>query len=217
MVREKVGPVSAEHKEYLGDILSASKHLLVLINDILDLSKVEAGKIDLRPEPVHAKQLVAEVRDVVRGLAAEKDLRIDVSVDPTVDTLVVDPSRVKQILYNFLSNAIKFSPQGARIDLAATVEPDGEHVRISVTDRGPGIATEKQQLIFEKFRQLEPSHTRTHGGTGLGLAISKELAILLGGSIGVRSTPGEGSAFWLVVPLKIASGSMEMRGRLVLT
>jgi two-component system, NarL family, sensor histidine kinase BarA len=154
---------------------------------------------------------------VLKPLSEHKNLAVVCTVGPDVPIIHSDPAKLQQVLYNFLSNAIKFSPAGARIDLAAAREADAEHVRISVTDRGPGIDPDKQQLIFEKFRQLEPSHTRTHGGTGLGLAISKELTILLGGSIGVRSTPGEGSTFWVVLPLKIASGSMEMRGRLVLT
>jgi signal transduction histidine kinase len=120
------------------------------------------------------------------------------------------------VLYNYLSNAIKFSPAGEKIDLIADRDGD-DHVRLTVIDRGPGIEPDKQTLIFEKFRQLDGSVTRQHGGTGLGLAISKELASLLGGSVGVRSTPGEGATFWITIPLTIEAGSQDVRARLVLT
>ncbi|GIW76545.1 MAG: hypothetical protein KatS3mg104_1608 [Phycisphaerae bacterium] len=109
------------------------------------------------------------------------------------------------MLYNFLSNAIKFSPPGEKIDLRASVE-DQDRVRITVTDRGPGIPPDKQQMIFEKFRQADQSHTREHGGTGLGLAIARELTLLLGGSIGVDSEPGKGATFWCMLPLRIEGG-----------
>jgi signal transduction histidine kinase len=202
---------------YVTNILQSSRNLLDLINDLLDLAKIEAGRMEIRSESLSLSDMFEGLVNILKPLSEQKGLAIAASVGAEVPIIQSDPAKLQQVLYNFLSNAIKFSPSGARIDLAAALEPGAEHVRISVTDRGPGIDPEKQQLIFEKFRQLEPSHTRTHGGTGLGLAISKELAMLLGGSIGVRSTPGEGSTFWLVVPLKIASGSMEMRGRLVLT
>src|SRR5581483_4715737 len=107
---EKVGPVSADHKEYLGDILTSSRHLLQLINDVLDLAKVESGKMDFNPEPVAMDQIVSEVRDILRTLAAGKLIQIDVIVEPEVREVVADPSRLKQILYNYLSNAIKFTP-----------------------------------------------------------------------------------------------------------
>jgi len=202
---------------YAGNILQSSRNLLELINDLLDLAKIEAGRMEIRSESLSLSDLFEGLVNILKPLSEQKGLTIVAAVGGDVPIIQSDPAKLQQVLYNFLSNAIKFSPQGARIDLSAMREPGGEHVRIAVTDRGPGIESDKQQLIFEKFRQLEPSHTRSHGGTGLGLAISKELALLLGGSIGVRSTPGEGSTFWLVVPLKIASGSMEMRGRLVLT
>jgi two-component system sensor histidine kinase BarA len=218
---------------YVNNILQSSRNLLDLINDLLDLAKIEAGRVEIRSEPLSLPDLFEGLLNVLKPLSEQKGLTVSAAVAPDVPILHTDAAKLQQVLYNFLSNAIKFSPPNSPIELAATLEvapdgdgppgalgqpvADGEHVRVSVTDRGPGIAPDKQQLIFEKFRQLEPSHTRTHGGTGLGLAISKELALLLGGSIGVRSTPGEGSTFWVVLPLKIAPGSMEMRGRLVLT
>ena len=133
MHRGKVGPVSAEHQEYLGDILTSSKHLLQLINDVLDLAKVESGKMEFRPEPVDLAKLAGEVRDILRGLAASKRLQVEIHVDPEVATVVVDPARVKQILYNYLSNAIKFTPEGGRID-----DPDRARGAGLVPDRRRG-------------------------------------------------------------------------------
>ena len=202
---------------YVHNILTSSRALLELINDLLDLAKIEAGRMEIRSEPLSVSDLFEGLVNILKPLSEQKNLAIVATVGRDVPVIQSDAAKLQQVLYNFLSNAIKFSPAGGRIDLAAAREGDTDHVRVWVSDRGPGIATDKQQLIFEKFRQLDPSHTRTHGGTGLGLAISKELTMLLGGSIGVRSTPGEGATFWVVLPLKIASGSMEMRGRLVLT
>ena len=115
MYKGKVGPLSPDHQEYLGDILTSSRHLLQLINDVLDLAKVESGKMEFRPEEVDVAQLTSEVRDILRGLAAKKHLRIEIDVDEEVRKVVVDAGRVKQILYNYLSNAIKFTPEGGRI------------------------------------------------------------------------------------------------------
>jgi signal transduction histidine kinase len=141
-------------------------------------------------------------------------LTLSSNVGTEIPIIRTDPGKLQQILYNFLSNAIKFSPAGGSIEVAA--HGDGpDHVRISVTDQGPGIEQAKQQLIFEKFRQIDASVTRTHSGTGLGLAISKELTTLLNGSIGVRSTPGQGATFWIVIPVQIEAGATDVRGKLV--
>src|SRR5205823_9912047 len=115
-----------------------------------------------------------------------------------------------------LSIAIKFSPPGSRIDLSAERE-DENSIRISVTDQGPGVPADKHEVIFEKFRQVDASHTRTHSGTGLGLAISKELITLLNGQIGVNSEVGKGSTFWVILPVKIAAGMQDLREKLVLS
>src|SRR4029453_14952431 len=139
----------------------------------------------------------------------QKQLTIAPSIAPDVPILHTDQAKLQQVLYNFLSNAIKFSPPGERIDLSAERE-DENSVRISVTDRGPGIPPDKHEVIFEKFRQVDASHTREHSGTGLGLAISKELISLLGGSIGVESTPGKGSTFWVVLPLRNEAGTQDL-------
>jgi two-component system, NarL family, sensor histidine kinase BarA len=216
LLRDATGSSETKTARYANNILQSGKHLLDLINDLLDLAKIEAGKMEIRSEPLSLVDLFEGLTNILKPLAESKQLGLSAEVAPDVPIILTDPGKLQQVLYNFLSNAIKFSPSGGRIELAAQREED-EHVRISVTDFGPGIAPDKQQLIFEKFRQIDASVTRSHGGTGLGLAISKELTALLGGSIGVRSTIGQGATFWIRVPLRIEAGAMDMRGRLVLT
>jgi PAS domain S-box-containing protein len=199
MHRGKVGSVSAEHKEYLGDILTSSKHLLQLINDILDLAKIESGKMECRPESVDLARLVREVCDILRGLAANERLQVETHVDPEVTTVVVDPARVKQILYNYLSNAIKFTPPGGRIVIRTL--PEGPALfRIDVQDTGVGIAAHDMDKLFVEFQQLDASAAKTYQGTGLGLALTKKLAEAHGGRVAVRSLIGEGSTFSVILP-----------------
>ncbi|HEY3117506.1 MAG TPA: response regulator, partial [Chloroflexota bacterium] len=197
---EKVGPISADHKEYLGDILTSGRHLLQLINDVLDLSKVESGKMDFYPEPVEMSRVVTEVRDVLRTLAAEKLIRIEVEVDPQVDAIVADPARLKQILFNYLSNAIKFTPNEGQITVRVT--PEGaDSYRLAVQDTGIGIPADEVHRLFVEFQQLDSSVSKQYQGTGLGLALTKRLVEAQGGSVGVESTPGRGSTFYAVLPL----------------
>ncbi|PYR56396.1 MAG: PAS domain-containing sensor histidine kinase [Acidobacteria bacterium] len=199
MHRGKVGPVSPQHEEYLGDILSSSRHLLQLINDVLDLAKVESGKMEFRPEPVDLAKLTGEVRDVLRGLAASKRLHLETYVDPDVATVVVDPARVKQILYNYLSNAIKFTTEDGKVSVRIT--PEGPALfRIDVEDTGVGIAAEHLGKLFVEFQQLDASAAKKYQGTGLGLALTKRLVEAHGGRVAVTSTPGQGSTFSAILP-----------------
>jgi protein-histidine pros-kinase len=199
MHRGKVGPVSAEQHEYLGDILTSSKHLLHLINDVLDLAKIESGKMEFRPEPVELATLAREVCDILRGLAASGRLQVDTLVDPEVATVVVDPARVKQILYNYLSNAIKFTPADGHITIR--IVPEGPALfRIDVEDTGLGIAVDDMDKLFVEFQQLDASAAKQYQGTGLGLALTKKLAEAHGGRVAVRSTPGKGSTFSVILP-----------------
>jgi signal transduction histidine kinase len=206
----------AKTLRYVNNILQSGRSLLDLINELLDLAKIEAGKMEVRAEPLVVSDMFEGLTNLLRPLTEQKDLALVTSVAPDVPIVQTDPGKLQQVLYNFLSNAIKFSPAGARIDLIA-VRDGAEHVRIVVTDRGPGIAADKQALIFEKFRQIDGSVTRAHSGTGLGLTISRELAHLLSGSIGVKSAPNEGASFWITVPLRIQSGEMEVRRGLVMS
>jgi signal transduction histidine kinase len=206
----------AKTLRYIHNILQSGRSLLDLINELLDLAKIEAGRMEVRSEPVVVSDMFEGLTNILRPLLEQKDLTLAPAVAPDVPILQTDPGKLQQVLYNFLSNAIKFSPSGGRIAIVATREGAAEQVQVAVIDQGPGIPPEKQSVIFEKFRQLDGGVTRAHGGSGLGLAISRELAHLLGGSIGVKSTPGEGATFWINLPIKIQAGEMDVAGRLVI-
>ena len=195
----KTGSVSADQQEFLGDILASSRHLLQLINDVLDLSKVESGKMEFHPEPVDLAKLVDEIQDVLRGVAAGKRIRLAATVDPGIGPVVLDPAKLKQVLYNFLSNAVKFTPEAGRVSVRAAPEgPDA--VRLEVEDTGIGIRAEDLERLFVEFQQLDAGPARTHEGTGLGLALTKRLVEAQGGRVGVRSTLGQGSVFFAILP-----------------
>jgi signal transduction histidine kinase len=213
MYRGRVGPVSAEHQEYLGDILTSAQHLLQLINDVLDLAKVESGKMELRPEPVDLGLLVSEVRDILRGLAASAHLQVESYVDPEVGPVVADPARVKQILYNYLSNAIKFTPAHGRITIRI-LPAGGAMFRIDVEDTGIGIAAHDVGKLFLEFQQLDASAAKKYQGTGLGLALTKRLAEAHGGQVAVQSRLGEGSTFSAILPRVMARG-IEVAGPII--
>jgi PAS domain S-box-containing protein len=197
----KLGEISEEQKECMGDILMSSRHLLDLINDILDLSKVEAGKMEFRPERSNIEALVNEVRDVVRPLADKKSLRVTTEV-PAEFAAVTDPSRFKQILYNYLSNAVKFTSEGGQVMVRVLAEGE-DMFRLEVEDTGVGIAPEEIQQLFQEFQQLA-SNRKAGQGTGLGLALTRHIVEAQGGHVGVRSALGHGSVFWAVLPLAAA-------------
>ena len=191
-----------EHHEFLGDILTSGRHLLQLINDVLDLAKVEAGKLEFRPEEVELDRLVSEVTAVLKTVAANKRLRLELDVDPAASAAHLDPARFKQVAYNYLSNALKFTPDGGRVILRIRPE-GGDRFRLEVVDTGIGIATHSLDKLFVEFQQLEGGSTKRHQGTGLGLALTKRLVEAQGGSVGVSSTPGEGSTFHAVLPRRV--------------
>jgi len=190
---------SETFREFLGDILASGRHLLQLINDVLDLAKVEAGKLEFRPEPVDLRAVLGEVTAILRTATSQKQLHVETTVDDGVAQVTIDPSRFKQIAYNYLSNAIKFTPRGGRIDLR--VRPEGEaSFRFEVHDTGIGIAPANRGRLFVEFQQLETATTKRHQGTGLGLALTKRLVEAQGGSVGVESVVGEGSTFHAILP-----------------
>jgi signal transduction histidine kinase/CheY-like chemotaxis protein len=195
----KVGHVSALHRDCLNDILTSSRHLLQLINDVLDLSKVEAGKMEFRPEPVDVATVVGEVRDILRGLSAQKRIPLAVEVDPALGQVFLDPGKMKQVLYNYLSNALKFTPEGGKVTVRARAEGE-ESFRLEVEDSGIGIRTEDMGRLFAEFQQLDASAAKAYPGTGLGLALTKRIVEAQGGRVGVASTPGRGSVFHAILP-----------------
>jgi PAS domain S-box-containing protein len=203
------GPVSEEQKEYLGDILASSRHLLHLVNDVLDMAKVESGKMEFRMEPVNLAPLLCEVRDVLRILAERK--RISVSIDTgDVDEVVTDASRLKQVVYNYLSNAIKFTPEGGAIQVRSRWE-GGRAFRVEVEDTGPGIEQADIARLFADFQQLDSAKSGL--GTGLGLALTKHIVEQQGGAVGARSQLGSGSVFFAVLPIKFPTDSSALRSK----
>ncbi|MHB8859571.1 MAG: sensor histidine kinase [Thermoleophilia bacterium] len=195
---ETYGGLNNKQMKYVGNIVVSSKHLLQLINDILDLAKVESGTIEVRPELLSLPDAMSVVQSVVEPLATKKDINMLVNIDGGVEMISADPARFKQILYNLLSNAIKFTPSGGRVSIEA-VQNDGD-VAISVADTGIGIGEKDQQRIFSEFLQVEGSYARKYEGTGLGLALTKKLVELHGGRIWVESSPGKGSRFTFTIP-----------------
>ncbi|WP_432982051.1 response regulator [Dactylosporangium sp. CA-233914] len=182
--------------EWVEHVHNSGRHLLGLINDILDLAKVEAGRLELNPEPISLDAAVGEVITTLRPLTDRKGLQVYLDVPPTA-AVRADPLRLRQILDNLLSNAIKFTPDGGLI--AVTVSPAADSVAITVADSGIGIAAEDQERIFEEFQQVGPAAQRK-AGTGLGLALTRRLVEAHGGAIGLESAPGEGSRFTIRLP-----------------
>jgi signal transduction histidine kinase/CRP-like cAMP-binding protein len=222
----------AERQEFLTNILTSGKHLLRLINDVLDLSKVEAGKMELQCEPVVLADVVEGVLGTVKALATRKHILVQSDVPPDLGSVYADPARLKQILYNLLSNAIKFTPEegqvivaarrveGPRTRRGAVAQGRGDEkaraplrfVEVSVTDTGVGISPAHQERIFEEFEQV-PHPTRTpQEGTGLGLALVKKLVQMHGGTVQVTSTLGEGSTFAFTIPLNGVGGDAARSG-----
>jgi signal transduction histidine kinase len=171
-----------------------------VINDILDLSKVEAGRMDLDLAPVPLASILEAGLTVVRDRASRHEIELHLDVDPQITCVQADERKVKQIMFNLLSNAVKFTPDGGRVDVALHAI-DGDLVQISVHDRGPGVAAEDQERIFEEFEQVGHGVIRPQEGTGLGLTVAKRLVELHGGRIWLESQPGAGSTFSFTLPV----------------
>ena len=201
MEDQTFGELNQKQNRYVGNILTSSRHLLELINDILDLAKVESGRMELSPDQFLLQDCLAQVIDVVMPLARNKGIEVESHLDGGLGLIIADETRFRQILYNLLSNAIKFTPDGGRVDVnAERIEDDA--LRVAVRDTGIGIKSEHLELIFSEFRQVEESYARRYEGTGLGLALTRKLVDLHGGSIWVESEEGKGSTFIFVVPQK---------------
>ena len=198
LVSGTVKPDSPKQNEFLGHISRSSRDLLRLINDVLDLSKVEAGKLTFWPGPVDLCQLVDEVQLMFQQELQRKRQRFSTDIEPGLGPLVLDPLRLKQVLYNYLSNAIKFTAEGGQISLRARAEGE-QQFRIEVEDNGIGIAATDLPRLFTQYQQLDAGYAKKQQGAGLGLALIRRLVQAQGGTVGVHSQPGLGSVFYLVL------------------
>ncbi|KKK60105.1 hypothetical protein LCGC14_3027680, partial [marine sediment metagenome] len=195
-------------RRHAGNILISSRMLLGIINDLLDLARIEAGRTDLRSEKVAITDVCETLCQLVRPLADKNQLELAVHLGENIPVMVTDAGKIRQILYNLLSNAIKFTPPNGQVTLSARkIQAEEspvqrEAVAITVADTGPGIPAAEQQRIFEKFHRLDSTITREHGGAGLGLAIVRDLTNLLGGRLTLESEPGHGAAFTVVLPVE---------------
>ncbi len=199
-----IEPTAPQYRTVIGHILNSGNHLLQMINDVLDLAKVEAGKVRFAPERVDLRRITEEVCASLGSMASLRCVRLDCSTDESLDDIVIDPARYKQILYNYLSNALKFSPEGGRVLVRTAPEAAGMF-RLEVHDNGPGIAPRDLPRLFTEFQQLESGATKRHQGTGLGLALVRRLVEAQGGRVGVSSVVGEGSVFHAVLPRRHAT------------
>jgi signal transduction histidine kinase len=193
------GEINEKQTEYLHDILESGRHLLSLINDILDLSKIEAGRMELELTEFDLSQAIQNALTLVRERALRREIALQHVIDDRVAGIRADERKVKQVLLNLLSNAIKFTPEGGRIDVRAAAA--NGLVEVSVTDTGIGIAPEDLETVFEEFQQVGTADKKAEG-TGLGLALSRKFIELHGGKIWVRSEVGRGSTFTFTLPLR---------------
>jgi signal transduction histidine kinase len=190
--------LNPKQREFVGHMVASGRHLLTLMNDILDLSRIEAGRIDLRREVVAIADVLQAARETVRPLALKRGIQLESNVPDSLPDLELDPVRITQVLYNLLSNSIKFTPQGGRVQLSAGACEGG--VTISVEDSGIGISADDQKRLFREFERIEPSAGPRAEGTGLGLALVKRLVELHSGTVQVTSEPGRGSTFVVTLP-----------------
>jgi hypothetical protein len=195
------GPLNDEQRKQLGIVRDSARHLLALINDVLDISKIEAGQLNVAREPFDLRASIARVDGMVRPLAEKKSLALRTDLATEIGEWTGDARRVEQILLNLLNNAVKFTERG---EVALRGRFDGDRLVLDVSDTGIGIRPEDIEQLFQPFRQVDSGLSRRHEGTGLGLAICRRLAALMGGDIAVQSEPGRGSVFTLSLP---ASGA----------
>jgi PAS domain S-box-containing protein len=196
---EKPGPVNPKQKEYLEDILQSGKHLLHVINDVLDIAKVEAGKMELTVEAFSIGKAIDDVYAALELTAQKKVLQITIQLDPDFDEVMLDRNRFKQVLYNLFSNAVKFTDDGGSVEVV-TSKIDQDRFRLVVADTGIGIKPEDLKRLFKQFEQINPGQRRGQG-TGLGLALTRRIVELQSGTIDVESEFGKGTKFTIVLPI----------------
>jgi len=205
LIEKMFGEVNEKQLDYLQDIHSSGRHLLALINDILDLSKIEAGRMELDVSEVSVPDTLSSAMTLVRERAQNHGIDLGLELDPQVGVIQADERKVKQVVLNLLSNAVKFTPDGGRVAMRATLDTD--HVAVAVQDTGIGIAPEDQEAVFEEFKQVGRDYTKKAEGTGLGLALTRRIVELHGGRIWLESTPGAGSTFTFTLPLTQEKGA----------
>jgi PAS domain S-box-containing protein len=199
----KLGVLPERPKEFVGRIHASASHLLKLINGVLDLSKIEAGHLEFHPERLFVSHIIREVTGILSGLAAEKQIQMETVIDAAVDEVVIDAGRLRQVLYNYISNALKFTGEKGRIEVRLKSEGDTEF-RLEVSDTGIGISEQDIARLFVEFHQLDSTTAKRYQGTGLGLALTKRIVEGQSGRVGVDSKPGEGSTFFAILP-RVAS------------
>ena len=199
LIDEKPGKLNDKQKEYVNDVLNSGRHLLQLINDVLDLAKVEAGKMELFLEEFSLGKVISEVSSVVRPIVKKKNLTLDIDMHPGIDIVRLDQQKLKQVLYNLLSNSVKFTNDGGKIRVRAMPQ-DTVNLQLQVIDTGIGIRKEDIGKLFVEFQQIDAGADRRFQGTGLGLALTKRIAELFKGCIEVQSVPGVGSTFTVTLP-----------------
>jgi protein-histidine pros-kinase len=202
LVDEKPGKLNDKQKEYLNDILNSGRHLLQLINDVLDLSKVEAGKMELFPETFSLPKAVDEVCSVISPLAKKKNIAIRKDIASGIESVTLDQQKFKQVLYNLLSNAVKFTDDRGHVEFVADLHGSNQ-LRVRVRDTGIGIKPEDLGKLFVEFKQIDSGTARKYEGTGLGLALTKKIVEFQHGTIAVESAPGKGSTFTVILPLAV--------------
>ncbi len=200
LIEELQSPLTRRQQAVLRSVAASGHHLLVLINDILDLSKIESGHLNLQIETVAIDEVCKSSMRFVREAAQKKALRMTLDMPDDLTMVRADPRRLKQMLANLLSNAIKFTPEGGMVRLEVTADAESGVVRLAVADTGIGIASENQGRLFQPFSQLDPALNREYEGTGLGLALVRRLAELHNGSVSVESALGQGSRFTIALP-----------------
>ncbi len=206
----RTGPMDEKRQRYAANIITSSRRLLDLINDLLDIAKIEAGKMTLRIAQVSVVDTLEGLVTLIKPQAEKNGVRMFLEVAPRLPMLRTDAGKLQQIVFNFLANAVKFTPKGGTVTLRAesvrtgvarSASREATHLRIAVADTGPGIHEDDHDKVFEKFTQLDPGVTKSYGGTGLGLTIAQELAEMMGGRIDIESTPGRGATFILTLPI----------------
>ena len=209
LLEETYGRLAPQQRRYVENILASGRHLLRMVNDILDLSKIEAGRMELRVEEFSLRQAIESAVSVTQPVAQKKGLEVEVAIEAELDAIELDPGKTKQVLYNLVSNAVKFTDSG-RVTISAARSPAGSQwVELVVADTGIGIGEQDQARIFADYERVDGPHSGHREGTGLGLALTRRLVELQGGTISVESEPGRGSRFVVRLPTKTRAGTAE--------